>query len=114
VDDEDLVRRMAQAALGARGYRVLQAANGLEALRVVRNDPAIEIVLLDLMMPVMGGEEAMDLILRERPAMKVIVSTGYDEGEALARFANKPVAGYLNKPYTSRMLVEKIRRVLGE
>jgi CheY-like chemotaxis protein len=108
-----VVRRLAKAALESRGFRTVQAANGLEAIHQVKRDAAIEVVLLDLMMPVMGGEEAIDHILQERPGLKVIVSTGYDEGEVAARFRDKRVAGYLNKPYTSRMLVEKVRRALG-
>ena len=112
VEDEEMVQRLATAALEASGYRTVQAANGLEAIREVKRDGAIEVVLLDLMMPVMGGEEAIDQMLEERPGLKVIVSTGYDEGEAVARFQHKRVAGYLHKPYTSRMLVEKVKRVL--
>jgi PAS domain S-box-containing protein len=113
VDDEEVVRRLAKAALEARGYRIVQAANGLEAIHQVQRDAAIEVVLLDLMMPVMSGEEAIGQILQERPGLKVIVSTGYDESEAVERFQDQRVAGYLNKPYTSRMLVEKVKRVLG-
>ena len=69
-------------------------------------------VLLDLTMPVMGGEEAIDEISAERPGIKVIVSTGYDHREAIARFSEKAVAGYLQKPYTSRQLAEKVKTVL--
>jgi signal transduction histidine kinase len=113
VDDEETVRRLAAAALQARGYRIVQAANGLEAVSQVKRDPTIDVVLMDLMMPVMSGEEAIDQILQERPELKVIVSTGYDEGEAVALFEDKRVAAYLHKPYTSRMLAEKVKRVLA-
>ena len=102
VDDEDMVRRIAQASLEIRGYTVVMARNGLEAIREVRKNSSIGVVLLDLTMPVMSGEDAIDEILTERPGDKVIVSTGYDHREAIARFSNKPVAGYLQKPYTSR------------
>jgi signal transduction histidine kinase/ActR/RegA family two-component response regulator len=114
VEDEELVLRLATTALEASGYRTTQAVNGLEAVEAVKRDAAIEVVLLDLMMPVMGGEEAVDLILQERPELKVIVSTGYDEGEAVARFQDKHVAGYLHKPYTAQMLVDKVKSVLRE
>jgi PAS domain S-box-containing protein len=114
VDDEDMVRRIAQASLEIRGYTVVVARNGLEAIREVRNNAAIGLVLLDLTMPVMGGEEAIDQILTERPGLKVIVSTGYDHREAIARFSNKPVAGYLQKPYTSRQLADKVKMVLNK
>jgi len=113
VDDEDMVRRIAQASLEIRGYTVVVARNGLEAIREVRNNASIGLVLLDLTMPVMGGEEAIDQILTERPGLKVIVSTGYDHREAIARFSNKQVAGYLQKPYTSRQLADKVKTVLN-
>jgi PAS domain S-box-containing protein len=112
VDDEEMVRRIAQASLEIRGYRVVMADNGLEAIREVKQNPSIGVVLLDLTMPVMGGEEAIDEILAERPGIKVIVSTGYDHREAIARFHRKAVAGYLQKPYTSRQLADKIQSVL--
>jgi PAS domain S-box-containing protein len=112
VDDEDMVRRVAQASLEIRGYRVVMAANGAEAIRKVKTDRRIGLVLLDLTMPVMSGEEAIDGILTERPGVKVIVSTGYDHREAIARFGAKRVAGYLQKPYTSKQLAEKVKSVL--
>jgi PAS domain S-box-containing protein len=112
VDDEEMVRRIAKASLEIRGYRVVMADNGLEAIREVKHNPSIGVVLLDLTMPVMGGEEAIDEILAERPGIKVIVSTGYDHREAIARFQRKTVAGYLQKPYTSRQLADKIQSVL--
>jgi len=112
VDDEDMVRRIAKASLEVRGYEVVLARNGLEAIREVRKNARIGVVLLDLTMPVMAGEEAIDEILTERPGIKVIVSTGYDHQEAIARFSNKPVAGYLQKPYTSRQLADKVKTAL--
>jgi CheY-like chemotaxis protein/nitrogen-specific signal transduction histidine kinase len=112
VDDEDVVRRIAQATLELHGYPVLAATNGLEAVDMVRHHPEIGLVLLDLAMPVMGGEEAIDQIVALRPGIPVIVSTGYDQQEAVGRFAEKQVAGYLQKPYTSRQLAEKVRTSL--
>jgi PAS domain S-box-containing protein len=108
VDDEEMVRRVAQAALEIRGHKVLLAHNGLEAIRAAAEHPEIGIVLLDLTMPVMGGEEAIDRILAARPGIKVIVSTGYGHREAAARFSRKNVAGFLQKPYTSKQLADKI------
>ena len=69
-------------------------------------------MLLDLTMPLMGGEEAIDRILRVRPGAKVIVSTGYGHREAVARFARKHVAGFLQKPYTSSQLADMIRAMI--
>jgi PAS domain S-box-containing protein len=113
VDDEEMVRRVAQAALEIRGHKVLMADNGLEAIRVAADHPEIAIVLLDLTMPVMGGEEAIDRILALRPGVKVIVSTGYGHREATARFGRKNVAGFLQKPYTAKQLADKIAAALA-
>ena len=112
VDDEEVVRRTAEATLQIRGYRVLVACDGQEAIDKVGQHPEIAVVLLDFTMPVMSGEEAIDGILQTRPGLRVIVSTGYDHREAEARFSEKAVAGYLQKPYTSRQLAEKIASVL--
>jgi CheY-like chemotaxis protein len=108
VDDEEMVQRVAQASLEIHGHKVLVANNGLAAIRAAGEHPEIGIVLLDLTMPVMGGEEAIDRILALRPGVKVIVSTGYGPREALARFGRKKVAGFLQKPYTSKQLADKI------
>ncbi len=112
VDDEEMVRRIAQASLEVRGYRVLLAANGREAIEMARRHPEIGLVLLDLTMPVMGGEEAIDQIVASNPNIQVIVSTGYDHRQALAKFKQKRVSGYLQKPYTSRQLAERVRELL--
>jgi PAS domain S-box-containing protein len=112
VDDEEMVRRIAQATLQIQGHKVLVAKNGREAVQQVRQNEEIRLVLLDLTMPVMCGEEAIGEILAIRPDVKVVVSTGHDHREALARLGNKRVAGYLQKPYTSRQLGEKIAALL--
>jgi CheY-like chemotaxis protein len=114
VDDEEMVRRVAQASLEIRGHKVLLAHNGLEAIRAAGEHPEIGIVLLDLTMPVMGGEEAIDRILAARPGVKVIVSTGYGHREAAARFSRKNVAGFLQKPYTSKQLADKIGAAMAD
>jgi PAS domain S-box-containing protein len=113
VDDESMVRRIAQASLEIRGYQVLLATNGLEAIQMVKAHPEIAVVLLDLTMPVMSGEEAIDLIVAARPGVQVIVSTGYGQREAASRFSRKHVHGFLHKPYTSRQLADKIEALLG-
>jgi CheY-like chemotaxis protein len=113
VDDVDVVRRVARVALEMRGYTVLLAENGREAVELVRRRGAdLTLILHDMTMPVMSGEEAMDEIAGLAPGVPVIASSGYDEKEAVRRFANRPVAGFLQKPYTSRQLAEKVKAVL--
>jgi CheY-like chemotaxis protein len=79
----------------------------------VEQHPEISVVLLDLTMPVMSGEEAIDRIVAARPGVQVIVSTGYGQREAAARFSRKHVQGFLQKPYTSKQLADKIESLIG-
>jgi PAS domain S-box-containing protein len=114
VDDEDLVRSMASATLKRFGYQVLTAENGQEAVDIFR-EHADEIVaiLLDMTMPVMGGEEAMRRIRGMRPEARVIVSSGYNEIEAVKRFTRDVgPAGFIQKPYTAIKLAAAVRRIV--
>jgi PAS domain S-box-containing protein len=113
VDDEEMVRRIARATLESHGFQVRVASDGLDAVTQARQYPDIAVVLLDLTMPIMDGEEAIHEILAARPGIRVIVSTGYERRDAIARFGRKQVAAYLQKPYTSRQLAEKVETVLA-
>ncbi len=106
VDDEEAVLRPATAALQRYGYRALTAPNGQTAVRLVRERASeIDLVVLDLTMPVMGGEEAHAQIKAIRPALPVILSSGYDEGQAVKRFGEKDLAGFIQKPYSVQKLL---------
>jgi PAS domain S-box-containing protein len=110
VDDEDLVRNMARFALERCGYTVEQAADGRAAVDAVAARPAeFAAVLLDLTMPVMSGEEALTHIRRIRPDLPVLLSSGFSESEALKRFADRGLAGFLQKPYTATALARKVK-----
>ena len=109
VDDEDIVRTTAKMALERYGYEVLVAADGAEALECLRNTPQISLVLLDLTMPVMSGEEALQEMRRMRPDLRVILSSGYNEVEAIRRFRGQGLSGFLQKPYTADALGEKVQ-----
>ncbi len=112
VDDEDLVLRMAQSVLDAAGYEALTANNGIEALEIyAAQSSRIDAVLLDVTMPVMGGEETMTQLVSRWPDVVVIATSGYDREEAVSRFAPRP-AGFLQKPYTAAQLSSKVAEVL--
>ena len=114
VDDEDVVRRTARPMLERYGYAVLTAENGRDALELFsRRADEIRLVLLDLTMPEMGGEEAFRALRLIRPGALVLLSSGYNEAEAVRRFTNEAVAGFIQKPYTAARLAEKVRQILA-
>jgi PAS domain S-box-containing protein len=106
VDDEELVRSTASAALQHHGFRVLACADGQEAVDQFRRRHAeISLVLLDMTMPGLSGEETLELLKAIDPAGPVLVSSGYSEEEARARFG-AGIAGFLQKPYTVNGVVD--------
>jgi PAS domain S-box-containing protein len=115
VDDEEVVRRTAKSALESHGYQVVLAGSGREGVEIFRRmADEIVVVLLDMTMPVMSGEEAIGHLKEARPNVPVIASSGYNEALAMQRFAGKGIAGFIQKPYTAQQLAAKIKGVLAE
>jgi two-component system cell cycle sensor histidine kinase/response regulator CckA len=113
VDDEEIVCKMVKRVLERYGYTVILAEDGqsgIDVLRARKND--ISLVLLDMTMPVMSGEEAFRQIRMISPDVQVLLSSGYNEVEAIRRFTNKGLAGFIEKPYTSAALARKVKSVL--
>jgi CheY-like chemotaxis protein len=114
IDDEESLRRLGKVALERSGWRALLAENGAEGVRIFQEHrDEITVVIMDLTMPVMGGEEALDRIKKINPSVPVIVATGYGESEAKRLFAGKDMAGFLEKPYTVNRLMGAIAEVIG-
>jgi two-component system, cell cycle sensor histidine kinase and response regulator CckA len=111
VDDEEIVRRIATLALQRSGYTVLTAANGREAIETLSLNPQVDVLVLDLMMPVMSGWEALEHLRRIKPNVKVVASSGYTEAEAMRRFGSG-ISVFVQKPYRSQVLVQKIQQLL--
>jgi PAS domain S-box-containing protein len=112
-DDEDTVRAIAARALETVGFRVLLAANGEEAIDRFRADPeTFRLVLLDLTMPRLGGEEVFRELRQLRPDVRVLLMSGYAEQEVMTRFEGKGLAGFLQKPFQLPTLVAKVRQAL--
>jgi CheY-like chemotaxis protein len=115
VDDEDMVRKVACHMLRSHGYEVREAADGRQALGVLEGEAVLPAaVLLDLAMPVMGGEELIPILEQRYPEVKIVVSSGYPEEEARKGFPQRAVAGFLQKPYTASVLAAKMGEVLDE
>jgi signal transduction histidine kinase/CheY-like chemotaxis protein len=113
VDDEETVRRTAKNTLERYGYSVVLAENGQQALELVRQSPlTFDLVLLDLTMPVLSGEDTLRELRKIRPALPVILSSGFNEVEAIRRFQGKSLAGFVQKPYTAATLAQRVKAVL--
>ncbi len=113
IDDEDVVRRAARAALEHFGFTVFEASDGRDGADLfTRLHDRISVVLLDLTMPRMDGQETWRYIRRVRPDMKIVVSSGFDEAEAMRQFSQSSGLEFIQKPYTASALVRKIRGVL--
>ena len=115
VEDEPIVRRTTLAALSQYGFEVRAAENGQIAIEMFQEmADQISLVLLDVVMPVMGGEEALVAIKKIRPNVPVVICSGHNEVDSIDRFAEADVAGIVKKPYTAKQLVEKLRAILEQ
>jgi CheY-like chemotaxis protein len=115
VDDQEEMRAVAVKALGRQGYRILQAGDGNEALSLFRQFPQqIRLILMDLTMPCMDGLEACRELRQCGVAVPVILTSGFSEAEALRRFDDLDLAGFLQKPFELGALVERVRKTLTE
>jgi CheY-like chemotaxis protein len=115
VEDEETVRDTAATILRDRGYEVLQASNGREALKVVEdlNGERIDVVVTDVVMPVMGGRELAEQLYLGHPETKIVFMSGYsrepfDRGD----HDQQPVPDLIEKPFTAEALTRKVREVL--
>ncbi len=113
IDDEEVVRRTAKAALERAGYTVIVAHDGAEGLRLFAAlSGMVSAVLLDLTMPGVGGEKVLREIRAIAPESCVILSSGYNEVEVIRRFTGSGLAGFLQKPYAASALVEKVKSAI--
>lgn len=113
VDDERMVRQVSQEALERRGFRVLTASNGKEAVDLFRERaPEISLIVLDMAMPVMSGEEAQPYLEQIQPDVPILVSSGYSEAMASSRFRSGKMLHFIQKPYTAQQLSEKVLEIL--
>jgi hemerythrin-like metal-binding protein/PAS domain S-box-containing protein len=115
VDDEEPIRATAVQALLHLGFDTLEARNGLEALQVFEaNRDRIRLILMDLTMPRMDGEEAYRALRRLGLMTPVIITSGFAEGDVLDHFRGKGIAGFLQKPYRLHLLVRAVRKALDQ
>jgi len=114
VDDEEMVRKLVCMALKRRGYEVLEAKDGRDALQVLAGSRSLpSLILLDLAMPGMGGDKLAPILETQYPGVKIMVTSGYPEEEARKGFRPGSVAGFLQKPYSVDTLAQKVAETLG-
>jgi signal transduction histidine kinase/ActR/RegA family two-component response regulator len=115
VDDEKDIRSFISEVLQTHGYRVLLAENGAQAVDVYKkNMKDIALVILDIDMPGMGGEEVFLKMKGINPCIKVLLSTGYSQGGRVSEILSKGVNGFIQKPYDFYQLLTIIRRILDQ
>ena len=113
VDDEEMVRKMGGRLLERLGFQVLLAEDGREALaRYQAAGPEISLVLLDLTMPHLNGEETYRELRKLNPNVRVLISSGYSEAEIASRFLGTGLAGFVQKPYTKEEMVRQLKQAL--
>jgi len=114
VDDEPGVRAVMRTMLSRRGFEVLEATHGEEALTLFETERArVTLVLLDLTMPRLDGEEVFRRLKALDPSVRVIIMSGYSEENVAQRFVGKGLAGFIQKPFRATDLYERIAEALG-
>jgi CheY-like chemotaxis protein len=112
VEDDELVRRYAQAQLAALGYRVLHAEDGQQALRLLQGGEPVDLLFTDVVMPGMSGRELARQALAQRPRLRVLYTSGYTE-DAIVRDGRLEAGVHLlAKPYRRDELARSIRGLL--
>ncbi len=114
VDDDEAIRHSSKQRLEKEGYTVLTASRGERALEVYgQKADTIQLVLLDLIMPGMGGERCLKKLFYTYPGIKVVIISGYAPDDESMQTIEARTSGYLNKPYTGEQLLKTVRKALG-
>ena len=115
VDDEEFVRDLGSRILSKAGYNVLTATNGREALDIFEKERTrIALVILDLIMPEIGGKECLEELRRIDPQLKVLIASGLSDAASVRESIRIGAKGFMYKPFKSRELLRQVRKVLDE
>jgi CheY-like chemotaxis protein len=111
-DDEDMVREIGTQMLKRLGFDVIGAENGRKAIELYQDNlEAVDIVILDLVMPDLGGAEAVDAIRKINPNVKIMLSSGYGR-DGNTNEIMKNCNGFIQKPFSMQQLSEAIQAVM--
>jgi DNA-binding NtrC family response regulator len=115
VDDEKALRKLGKRILSEAGYRVLEAPDGAQALRVAAEEVGeIDLVLTDVEMPTLGGRGMVDELHELSPGLRVLFMSGYTDNEILRRGIRTSEIDFLQKPFTAECLRRAVRAVLSK
>jgi len=115
VEDDDMLRNLAREILQLQGYRILEAENGIEALRISEEHGGqIHLMITDVVMPKMGGKKVADRLQPIYPLMKVIYMSGYTDNSIAHHCILAPGLNFLQKPFSPEVLARKVREVLDK
>lgn len=113
VDDEESLRHMGSRILSDAGYSVVTAGNGEEALEIFSREPGkIDLVVLDAIMPYMGGKECLENLLRMNPELKVVIASGHTATVKIDDFLQMGAKGFVAKPFSLRSFLKAVRDAL--
>jgi CheY-like chemotaxis protein len=113
VEDEDAVRALARHILRSCGYTLLEARDGLEAIRVAQNhDGPIHLVVSDVVMPHLGGRQLAERLAGVHPGLKMLFLSGYTDDTVIRHGILEAEVAFLQKPFTPTALAQKVRAVL--
>lgn len=119
-DDDEAIRRYASAVLRPEGYRILEATDGADAIRICERDPSIDLILTDVVMPHLGGQQLASHISSIRPGTKLLLMSGYPNlwgllgGIATRTQKLQSTHHFLQKPFTPLQLRSKVRDLLTQ
>ena len=112
VEDEEGVRELISSVLSMRGYNVIQATDGKDALRVAGATEGIDLLVTDVVMPEMGGGELAKRMRERFPDLRVLYISGYTSGTIVHHGVSNPGTAFLQKPFSPQVLIAKVRDVL--
>ncbi|MDQ7838730.1 MAG: response regulator [Thermodesulfobacteriota bacterium] len=114
VDDESIIRELGKDALEQLGYNVFVAEDGLAAIDLYeKHRDKIDLVILDLIMPNLGGKETFERLRQINPDIKVVISTGYAKDGVLEPLLDKKANGFIKKPYKIQNMARVVRSAIG-
>ena len=113
IDDEELILEVSAMMVKELGYTVFESKNGKEAVEYFKKfKDEIDLVILDIVMPDLSGEEVFDLIKTIRPEIKILLTSGYTFNNRAKTLIGRGCSGFIKKPYSIEELSEKINRIL--